>query len=184
MILFLSPAKKRALLETLHHIAEYLPLKEAVFQKFPIPTAAGDYFGFQLIVEGGVKKEKRNKEEGFRFLTTIELPKRFKGRIFLQNERRKTSLKPIAGLKLVHTSVKKFDEQFLLLADDEELAGSVFQPYLCEKIISIPETHWQLDVHRKEAHFEVWQAFLNAKNIAELLRLVVETLNAALVRSS
>lgn len=184
MILLLSPAKRRSLLQALHHVAEFLPLQATRFQQIPRPVAAGDHYGFQITMEVGLKKEKRNGERGFRFLAAIALPKRFEGRIFLQNERRKTSLKPLSGLKLAHTPVQKFNETFLLLASDPASAEAVFQLYLCEKILSVSETHWQVDIHGREAHFEMWQAFLNAKNIAELLRLVLECLNALLVRSA
>ncbi|MDO8526859.1 MAG: hypothetical protein Q7T03_04120 [Deltaproteobacteria bacterium] len=165
-------------------MVELLPLKDPVFKKYPVFTLSGNYFGFQLALEGGIKKERHGREKGFRFLATLGLPKKISGRIFIQHESRKTSLKPIAGLKLVSTSSVSFNEHFLLLASDEKMAKASFQPYLCEKISMLSECNWQLDIHGTEAHFEVWQAVSNAPALAELLKVVIEILNATLVASA
>lgn len=158
--------------QILQNVAAVLPLKNPELKKYPSPTIVGEYFGFRMALEGGFKN---------RFLATIELPKLFNGRIFIQSEERKTSLKPIAELKLVSTPVEKFNQHFLLLASDEKLGQAVFQPYLCEKILSLSETNWQLDVQGKEAHFEVWQPILSGSSLSELFKVVVECLNALLV---
>lgn len=167
--------------ETLSQFISLLPLQEARLQKYPMPTVTGNYFGFRISLEGNAKKQEANRKKGFRFLATVELPKALSARIFLQEEGRKTSFKPIADLKWVPTEIEGFQKKFLLLASDEVRARAVFQPYLCRKILSLSETHWQLDAQKSEAHFEVWQEVLNSASLSDLLRVVVEVLNYLVV---
>lgn len=167
-----------SVVETLQQVALLLALKETNLQKYPNPILTGNYFGFRIAVEGSPKKEKQARERGFRFLTNFSLPKKIGERIFLLNEKRNTSFKPIAELGLVHSQVAEFDRKFLLLSSDVALAQSVFQPYLCEKILSLSESHWQLDVHEATAHFEVWQSALNAQTLSRLLETIAECLNS------
>lgn len=171
---------RRSVAETLIHFGEALSLAHRHFKQVPIPTLSGDYFGFRISIEGSHKKQQ-GKRSGFRFLATIELPKNFKGRVFVQSEQRKTSLKPIAELKLVSTSLEPFNQRFLLLADDERMGLAAFQPYLCEKILALTESNWQMDVHDRAAHLELWQEILNSASLAELFKVIFESLNALLV---
>lgn len=167
--------------ETLSQFISLLPLQEARLQKYPMPTVVGNYFGFRLALEGNAKKQEANRKKGFRFLATLELPKALSVRIFLQGEGRKTSFKPIADLKWVATETEGFQKKFLLLASDESRARAVFQPYLCQKILALSETHWQLDAQKSEAHFEVWQEVLNSASLSDLLRVVIEVLHSFVV---
>lgn len=139
-----------------------------------MPTLVGHYFGFRLTLEGSVKKSQR-------FLATLELPKAVSLRLFLLQEELKTSFKPIAQLSLVTTGVKKFNEDYLLMADDLGKAKIIFQPYLCEKILSLGSQVWKLDVHGKEAHLEVHQAILQLSDLAHLINVIAELLNDLLL---
>lgn len=172
---------RQSVLLMLHSVSQGMPLADAVFKKYPIPTVSGHYFGYRMALEGSIKKDRPHKERGFRFLATVELPKPLEGRIFLQHESRKTSLKPIAGLKLVKTGVARFDEHFLLLSGSERLARAAFQPYLCEKMMALPILSWQVDAHGKEAHFEIWQAMSDAQTLPVFFRTAVEMLNSLVV---
>lgn len=166
---------RRSAIEILREIEKTLPLKEGKISKYPIPTLAGAYFGFRIILEGAPKN-------GFRCSATIALPQRFEERLFLAHEARKTSLKPIASLKLVSAPNAYFNQDYLLLASQEDFAQRVFQPYLCGKIVALPAGQvWQVDVHHDTAHFELWQKRLNVSALCEVLKVVIECLNALLV---
>lgn len=163
---------RRSVLEVLVEIEKSLPLRNACRQKLPMPLVAGDYFGFQLTLEGGKRKE------GYRFLGTIVLPKPVTHRVFLAHEKRKTSLKPVADLKLVSTPHALFNQNYLLLASDEAWGARLFQSYLCGKLAALPAgAVWQLDVHEEEAHLELSEQRLNAAHLCEVLRAVMEVLN-------
>lgn len=163
---------RRSVLETLRQCARLLPLKEVKFQRLPVPTAAGSYLGFPLVLEGGKKKE------GWRFLAVVELPRKLAGRYFLAHESRKTSLKPIASLQWITTTHARFNQNYLLLSDRVAAAQAVFQNYLCGKIAALPECVWQMDVHGESAHAEILLPRLNASVLSDLLRAVAEVLNA------
>lgn len=161
--------------EILQAVADQLHLKEFSLRKYPVPLLQGIYFGYRFSLEGVVRKK------GYRFRATIELPKLLRARIFLSHEQRKTSFKPIAQLNWIPTGIPKFDESFLLLSNDEKRAKNVFQSYLCEKILTLSETNWQMDVSGKEAYFELFKEFLNPTVLAELLTVVMECLNNLMV---
>lgn len=167
--------------EILQQVGRQLGLKEEMVRKYPVPAMRGIYFGFPLSMDGMAKKRRLDGRRGYRFVATLSLPQQLQLRLFLTHEKRKTSLKPIANLKWVTTSVPQFNESFLLLANPVPRAAAVFQPYLCEKILSLSELDWQLDAHGTVAHFEVWQEVLNAAVLVELLKVVVECLNALIL---
>lgn len=166
---------RRSAVEILREIEKTLPLKEGKISRFPIPTLTGHYFGFKITLEGAPKK-------GFHCLATMALPQNFRERLFLAHEARKTSLKPIASLKLVTVPHAAFNQNYLLLASRETFAQRVFQPYLCSKMTALPlGQEWQVDVHGETAHFELWQKRLNVSALCEVLKVIVECLNALLV---
>lgn len=167
---------RKSVLEILKQVADVLPLKNFKLHRLPVPTVVGDYFGFSITLEGA------RKGEGFRFLATIELPKILTWRLFICHEKRKTSFKPIANLKLVTTHLAKFNQNFLLLSSDEEKAKAVFQPYLCGKITALQAADCELDVYGKRAHLELVEQRLNYSVLCELLRVVAECLNVLLVK--
>lgn len=167
--------------EVLQLLAEKLPLKNPRLQRYPSPTLVGDYFGYRVTLEGTPKKISHHTGIKTRFLGTLSLPKYFGPRIFLQTEKLKASLKPIAGLKLVETTHGGFNQYFLLLASDPSLAKVVFQPYLCGKFFNFSELDWKLDVQGKEAHFELWQTEASFGTLCEIIKLMIEFLNALLV---
>ena len=82
------------------------------------------------------------------------------------------------------TNFEKFDQHFLLMASDEKMGKAVFQPYLCERILTVGQTNWQLDVQAKEAHLDIRQPILDGKALSELFKVIVECLNALLVAKS
>lgn len=166
---------RKTIQEVLRQVAGLLSLKNLKLSNYPSPTLTGDYFGFSITLEGSKKKM------GFRFLATITLPNILNNRVFLTHEGRKTSFKPVASLKLVTTPNARFNQNFLLLAEEEEKARSVFQSYLCGKIVSLALNNWQLDVSNEEAHLELWQKNLNTNNLCEVLKILFECLNALLV---
>ncbi len=161
----------------LKRTAELLSLKEVRFKKYPMPTVSGDYFGYRIALEGPSKKKHR-------FLATLLLPKPCATRLFLQSEKRKTSLKPIADLKWITTGDPRFDSHFLLLAGEAPIAQAIFQAYLCGKILELSSKNWQIDIFKNEAHVELEQEILDAASLAETLKVIVEICNAAVVKSS
>lgn len=167
-----------SVVEILQNVAHQLHIKDFALRKYPIPLLQGIYFGYRFSLEGGGRKK------GYRFRARIELPKSLSFRIFLSHEQRKTSFKPISQLNWIPTGIQKFDDSFLLLSNDEKRAKNVFQSYLCEKILTVSETNWQMDVSGTEAHFEVWKEFLNPTVLAELISVVIECLNALTVSES
>lgn len=159
----------------LEETAALLKLQEVKVQKYPVPTLVGMFYGFRIALEGGSK----------RYLATVTLHQPLGFRLFLQNEKQKTKFKPIADLKLVTTGHLPFDQQFLLLSDDEKKAKTVFGPYLCGKIMSASETDWKMDVEKKEAHLEIWaSSSLSATRLSEWLQLSFETLNDLVLSES
>lgn len=161
--------------EILEETAKILKLQEVKIQKYPAPTLVGHYYGFRIALEGGSK----------RFLAAVTLPKPLGFRVFLQNEKQKTKFKPIADLKLVTTGFLPFDQQFLLLSDDEKKAKAVFGPYLCGKILSASETDWKMDVEKKEAHLEIRaSSSFSATALGEWLQVSLETLNDLVLSES
>lgn len=163
--------------ETLRNVAALLRLENAHYKNYPTPMMLGDFFGFHLTLEGHSKKAKSARKKGYCFLAAVEIPHPLKMRTFILHEQRKTSLKPIAELKWVHTPLEAFDKEFLLLSDNTKKAEMIFREYLCGKILSLSEMDWQLDISGKEAHFEVWQSHLSPKSLAALIEVIVETAN-------
>lgn len=166
---------RRSILEVLKQVGRFLPLKNFQYRRLPVPTLVGDYFGFPLTLEGNRKKE------GYRFLATIELPHPLAWRLFLCHEKRKTSFKPVASLKLVTTLHARFNQTYLLLASDEAKAQAIFQTYLCGKFATLTNSNWQLDVHKNLAHLELLEWRLNHTLLCDVLRVVTECLNSLLV---
>lgn len=165
----------RSFLGILEETAALLKLQEAKIQKYPVPTLVGMFYGFRIALEGGSK----------RYLATVTLTKPLNFRVFLQGEKLKTKFKPIADLKLVTTGHLAFDQQFLLLSDDEKKCRAVFGPYLCGKILSAAGRDWKMDVEKKEAHLEIWaSSSLSATALSEWLQLSFETLNDLVLSES
>ena|SRR3989338_10398159 len=158
------------MLGILQQAAKHLSLTDVVFKKYPAPILKGEYCGYKIALEGGLRKKDR-------FLAIIELPEPVSERIFIQSEKRKTSLKPIARLKLAATGDGGFDGTFLVLASSPALARAVFQPYLREKILSLSLKDWQMDVHGGEAHLDLRMESPDAGSLAALLSVVFELLN-------
>lgn len=175
---------RKSVREILKQVAKLLPLKDFEFNRYTSPAVRGDYFGFRITLEGASKKGLPTKAKGFRFLATIDLPQAIEPRVFLSHEKRKTSFKPVANLKLVTANHARFNQNFLLLASNEKKAAHVFQPYLCGKVTALAANDWQLDVHDETAHFELWQPTLNAHHLCEVLKVVGEVLNALLVATA
>lgn len=159
----------------LQQSGERLHLKNPRFHRYPTPMISGDYFGHHLAVEG------RMRQGLIRFLVTITLPHPLFFRLFLLHEERKTSLKPIAGLKLVTTLSPEFNHRFLVLSDRPDLCGVLFREYLCEKLLGLREQNWQLDVSGSEAHIEIHQETLDARTLTSCLKGQFELLNNMLV---
>lgn len=161
--------------EILQQTGEILTLKNPSFHRYPTPMISGDYFGHHLTLEG------RMKQGLIRFLVTITLPHSVFFRLFLLHEERKTSLKPIAGLKLVTTLSPEFNHRFLVLSDRPDLCGVLFREYLCEKLLSLREQNWQVDVSGNEAHIEIHPETLNSLTLASCLKGQFELLNNMMV---
>ncbi|MDP2600119.1 MAG: hypothetical protein Q8P84_05215 [Deltaproteobacteria bacterium] len=155
----------------LAEVAQRLGLTDVVLKKYPSPVLKGKWSCYKISLERALRKKSR-------FLAIIDLPQKIPFRIFIQSEKRKTSLKPIAELKLVTTGYNLFDAAFLLLAGEPAVAQAVFQPYLCGKILSQNLKDWQMDIHDREAHLDLRMESLEAKSIAELLKVLFEILNA------
>lgn len=163
--------------ETLQQVVELLHLKNAKYQRYPTPMISGDYFGHHLTVDGSFNK-------GHRFIVTVALPHRVSFRLFLLHEDRKTSLKPIAGLKLVTTPCEPFNHRFLVLSNRPDLCGAVFREYVCEKLLLLQEQNWQLDIFDCEAHIEIHQETPDARSLTSCLNAHFELLNNMLVANS
>lgn len=174
--MFFWPFRKHraTMQEVLEQIAQKLPLQGATLRKLPVLLIHGDYFDFPVSIELRKRKE-------FSYRVTVELPKEFSERIFLQSEQRKTKFKPVANLQWVSAPGPRFNQQFLLLASREAIALAVFQRHICQRLLALPESDWQLDLHGKYAHLDLDQIELKAESAVAWLQLLVEVINLSLV---
>lgn len=159
-------------------VSAALALTECAFQKYPVPAVSGKYFGFRLSLEG--RSNRKNKTHPYKIKGVVHLPQKIEERIYLHHESRPASFKPIATLQLVHTHVEHFDRQFLLLASNEHWVHAIFQPYLCQRFLSLQDPPWILDLQQEEAHLEFQLKTLDSAALSKSLQVVVECLNTVL----
>ena len=174
----------RGLWECLSEVAQQMPLAEVKLHRYPLPAAAGKYFGFQILLEGVANRGHSSRP--YKIRGVIPLPQKIDERIYLLHESRPGSLKPIATLELVHTGHDVFDRQFVLLthrapAAQASAAQALFGPYLCEKFLALKEPPWLLDIHGGQAHLEFQVRELDSAGLCQSLQVVVEALNTWLI---
>ena len=66
------------------------------------------------------------------------------------------------------------------MSDNEKLALSLFQPYLRQRLLSLGDTHWLLDIQNMEAHIEMRTSILNGRQWMYSIRVIAELLNSLL----
>ena len=169
--------RRSQFLNELLMVGKHLPLESMRSQKYPLPAISGKYFGFFLSVEGQFQK---NNPKPYRIRGVVQLPKSILSRVYLHSEERPATLKPIATLKLIHTKDPLFENKFLLMSDNEKLALSLFQPYLRQRLLSLGDTHWLLDIQKMEAHIEMQTSILNGRQWMYSIRVIAELLNSLL----
>ena len=161
---------RRSVAELFEELKTELGLENAVIKRIPTPTLSGKYFGYPFFLVG----------KGYHFSGTIELPHPLSERIFIQHEDLKTKLKPILGLKLVLLPDENLHRHFLLLGTSTKELETVFQPYLCQKLLLLKDVLFRIDIHDAEAHLEIWHQ--EDHSLADFFKILIEILNVLQVR--